>query len=106
MITGAGGALGAALSAHFAAEPDTDLVLSDVSQASLDATLAGLRCDGAVEALLADVGEPDQVEAVVARPSSASAGSTCSSATPACSRPTAASTTWPPRTGSGPSAST
>jgi meso-butanediol dehydrogenase / (S,S)-butanediol dehydrogenase / diacetyl reductase len=68
VINGAGGALGAALAAHFAAAPGTDVVLSDVSQASLDATVAGLTVvDGEVEALLADVGEPDQVGAVVAR---------------------------------------
>lgn len=66
VITGAGGTLGAALSAHFAAEPDTDLVLSDVSAASLEATVAGLP-DAQVETVLADVGEFDQVEAVVAR---------------------------------------
>ena len=49
-ITGAGGALGAALSAHFAGEPDTDLVLSDVSAPSLDATVSGLPEDaGPVE---------------------------------------------------------
>ena len=65
VITGAGGALGGALSAHFAAEPDTDLVLSDVSQPSLDATLA--RIDAPVESVLADVSEVEQVEAVVAR---------------------------------------
>jgi meso-butanediol dehydrogenase/(S,S)-butanediol dehydrogenase/diacetyl reductase len=65
VITGAGGALGGALSAHFAAEPDTDLVLSDVSQASLDATLA--RLDAPVESVLADVSEVEQVEAVVAQ---------------------------------------
>lgn len=64
-ITGAGGALGSALSAHFAAAPDTDVVLSDASQASLDATLASL--DAPVEALLADVSAVEQVEAVVAR---------------------------------------
>jgi meso-butanediol dehydrogenase/(S,S)-butanediol dehydrogenase/diacetyl reductase len=68
VINGAGGALGAALSAHFAAAPGTDVVLSDVSQASLDATVAGLTSvDGEVDGLLADVGEDDQVEAVVAR---------------------------------------
>ena len=65
VITGAGGALGGALSAHFAADPDTDLVLSDVSQTSLDATLA--RLDAPVESVLADVSEVEQVEAVVAR---------------------------------------
>jgi 3-oxoacyl-[acyl-carrier protein] reductase len=67
-ITGAGGALGSALSAHFAAEPDSDVVLSDVSQASLDATVDGLSAvDGAVETVLADVSDIAAVEAVVAR---------------------------------------
>lgn len=69
-ITGAGGALGGALAAHFAAEPGTELVLSDASRASLDATLERLDgLDGAdrVESLLADVSEPEPVEAVVAR---------------------------------------
>ncbi len=67
-ITGAGGALGAALSAHFAGEPDTDLVLSDVSAPSLDATVSGLPEDaGPVETQLADVSDLAQVEAVVAR---------------------------------------
>jgi meso-butanediol dehydrogenase/(S,S)-butanediol dehydrogenase/diacetyl reductase len=65
VITGAGGALGAALSAHFSREPDTDVVLSDVSAPSLDATLDGL--DGAVETVLADVSEIAEVEAVVGR---------------------------------------
>ncbi len=64
VITGAGGALGAALSRQFASEPATDLVLSDVSQSSLDATLAGL--PGEVATLLADVSQIEQVEAVVA----------------------------------------
>jgi meso-butanediol dehydrogenase/(S,S)-butanediol dehydrogenase/diacetyl reductase len=65
-ITGAGGALGAALSAHFASDPDTRLVLSDVSHTSLDATLAALPGGkDRVETVLADVGELTQVEAVV-----------------------------------------
>jgi 3-oxoacyl-[acyl-carrier protein] reductase len=67
VITGAGGALGAALSRQFASEPATDLVLSDLSQTSLDATLAGLpEAGGEVATLLADVSEIEQVEAVVA----------------------------------------
>ena len=66
-ITGAGGTLGAALSRRFAGEPDTDVVLSDVSAASLDQTVAGLSNPrGAVETLQADVGEITDVEAVVA----------------------------------------
>jgi meso-butanediol dehydrogenase/(S,S)-butanediol dehydrogenase/diacetyl reductase len=67
-ITGAGGALGAALSRQFAGEPDTDLVLSDVSAPSLDVTMDGLpERRGSVEALLADVSDFAQVEAVVGR---------------------------------------
>jgi NAD(P)-dependent dehydrogenase (short-subunit alcohol dehydrogenase family) len=67
VITGAGGALGAALSQRFASEPDTDLVLSDVSASSLDATVATLTPDRAatVATQLADVGDAGQVEAVV-----------------------------------------
>ncbi len=67
-ITGAGGALGAAVSAQLAGEPDTALVLSDVSEAALDATVAGLP-DGAgtgAETVLADVSDLAAVEAVVA----------------------------------------
>ena len=67
VITGAGGTLGAALSAHFAGEPDTDLVLSDISATSLETTVAGLPDGSEVETVLADVGDFAQVEAVVAR---------------------------------------
>ncbi len=67
VITGAGGALGAAVSRRLAGEADTDLVLSDVSATSLEATVAGLPdTDGSVETALADVSDPDQVESVVA----------------------------------------
>lgn len=67
VITGAGGSLGAALSRRFAGEPGTDVVLSDVSEASLAATVAGLaEVTGAVETELADVSDPAAVEAVVA----------------------------------------
>jgi meso-butanediol dehydrogenase / (S,S)-butanediol dehydrogenase / diacetyl reductase len=66
-ITGAGGALGAAISRQLANEPGTDLVLSDVSAPSLEATVAGLpSTEGSVEALLADVGDLAAVESVVA----------------------------------------
>ena len=65
-ITGAGGTLGAVLSAHFAGEPETDVVLSDVSAPSLEATVNGLpERRGAVETLRADVGDIADVEAVV-----------------------------------------
>ncbi len=68
VITGAGGTLGAALSSRFAGEPETDLVLSDVSEASLAATVDGLPDErGTVDTLPADVGEITEVEAVVAR---------------------------------------
>jgi meso-butanediol dehydrogenase / (S,S)-butanediol dehydrogenase / diacetyl reductase len=63
-ITGAGGALGAAISHRLASEPDTDLVVSDLTESSLAATVDGL---GAVETVLADVSDLAQVEAVVAR---------------------------------------
>jgi meso-butanediol dehydrogenase/(S,S)-butanediol dehydrogenase/diacetyl reductase len=66
VITGAGGTLGAALSARFAGEADTDVVLSDVSAPALEATVNGLPDRrGAVETVLADVGEVTEVEAVV-----------------------------------------
>jgi 3-oxoacyl-[acyl-carrier protein] reductase len=66
IITGAGGALGGALACQFAGEPGTDLVLSDVSESSLAATVAGLPASrGAVETQLADVSDFTQVEAVV-----------------------------------------
>jgi meso-butanediol dehydrogenase/(S,S)-butanediol dehydrogenase/diacetyl reductase len=67
VITGAGGTLGAALSSRFAGEADTDVVLSDVSEAALAATVNGLpESRGAVETLTAAVGDIAQVEAVVA----------------------------------------
>ena len=67
-ITGAGGALGAAISRRLAGEPATDLVLSDVSAPSLDATVAGLPdARGGLETVLADVADVDQVCAVTDR---------------------------------------
>jgi 3-oxoacyl-[acyl-carrier protein] reductase len=63
-ILGAGGSLGGALSRRLAGEPDTDLVLADLSEAALAGTVAG---SGAVETMTADVTEPEQVAAVVAR---------------------------------------
>jgi 3-oxoacyl-[acyl-carrier protein] reductase len=61
-ITGAGGTLGAA-----PGEPETDLVISDVSDAALDVTARGLPDErGGVERMRADVGEIADVEAVVA----------------------------------------
>jgi meso-butanediol dehydrogenase / (S,S)-butanediol dehydrogenase / diacetyl reductase len=68
VVTGAGGALGSAVSRHLAAEATTDLVLSDVSQAALQETVAGLPdAGGSVSTVLADVSEFDQIEAVVER---------------------------------------
>ncbi|MEY2397061.1 MAG: hypothetical protein QOJ00_235 [Actinomycetota bacterium] len=58
VITGAGGALGGALSAHFISAPDTDVVLSDINVDALDPS---------VETIAADVSAIEQVEAVVAR---------------------------------------
>lgn len=66
-ITGAGGALGAAVSRRLAGEADTALVLSDVSDPSLAATVAGLgESPPPLATALADVADPAQVEAVVA----------------------------------------
>lgn len=68
VVTGAGGTLGAALSARFAGEGDTDVVLSDVSDAALAATVDGLpAARGEVETVLADVSDFDAVSAVAAR---------------------------------------
>ncbi|MHB1584649.1 MAG: SDR family NAD(P)-dependent oxidoreductase [Acidimicrobiales bacterium] len=68
VVTGAGGALGGAVAARLAAEPATDLVLSDVSGDSLAATVAALgEPGGSVETVPADVRDADQVDAVVAR---------------------------------------
>jgi meso-butanediol dehydrogenase / (S,S)-butanediol dehydrogenase / diacetyl reductase len=64
-IMGAGGALGAAVSCRLAGEPDTDLVLSDVNETSLEATVAGLPETGSVERILADVSDFAQVESVI-----------------------------------------
>jgi meso-butanediol dehydrogenase/(S,S)-butanediol dehydrogenase/diacetyl reductase len=65
-ITGAGGALGTAVSRQLAGEPLTDLVLSDVSKSSLDETVTGLpETDGAVETAIADVSDIAQVESVI-----------------------------------------
>jgi 3-oxoacyl-[acyl-carrier protein] reductase len=65
-ILGAGGTLGAALSRQFAGESDTDVVLSDVSAAALDATVAGLpEATGEVATITADVSQIADVEAVV-----------------------------------------
>ena len=65
-ITGAGGALGAALSRRLAGEPNTAVVLSDVAASSLEDTVAGLDAtERAVATVLADVSVFAQVEAVV-----------------------------------------
>ena len=67
-ILGAGGALGSAISARIASEPATDVMLSDLSRASLDASASGIDgASGEVDTLVADVSELEQVEAVVAR---------------------------------------
>ena len=67
VVTGAGGALGAAIAHRLAGEPRTDLVLSDISEPSLATTVTGLpETGGVVETALADVSDLAQVEAVVA----------------------------------------
>lgn len=68
VINGAGGALGSAITRRFAAEPDTDLVLTDISEAAIAATLATLPpTEATIETMTADVSDESQVEAVVAR---------------------------------------
>lgn len=65
-VLGAGGVLGAAISARLAGEPDTDVVLSDVSAQSLAATVDALPAErGEVATTPADVSDADQVQAVV-----------------------------------------
>ncbi len=65
-VTGAGGTLGAAICLRLAGEPDTALVLSDVSDDALQATVSGLAgTEAPVATTLADVSDFDQVEAVV-----------------------------------------
>ncbi len=65
-ITGAGGALGAAVSRRLASEPGTAVVLSDVSEASLAATVAALAdAPSPVATAIADVRDPAAVEGVV-----------------------------------------
>ena len=66
VINGAGGALGVALASQFAREPSTDLVLSDISERSLRATVEGLASDaGPVASMIADVSDIRAVESVV-----------------------------------------
>lgn len=66
VITGAGGALGSAIAAQLAGEAATDLVLSDVSSAAIEATVAGLgERTGALETSVADVTDAEQVDAVL-----------------------------------------
>jgi len=65
-ITGAGGALGAAVSRRLASEPGTAVVLSDVSESSLAATVAGLGdVPSPVVTVIADVRDPVAVKGVV-----------------------------------------
>jgi 3-oxoacyl-[acyl-carrier protein] reductase len=72
-VLGAGGTLGTALSRKLAAEPETDLVLSDLSEDALAQASAALAGDaraggnGAVAAVRADVSDFAQVENVVSQ---------------------------------------
>jgi meso-butanediol dehydrogenase / (S,S)-butanediol dehydrogenase / diacetyl reductase len=65
VITGAGGVLGAAIARRLGGEPDTALVLSDVSEAALADTVASLSSPPP-PTLLADVSDAQQVDDVVA----------------------------------------
>lgn len=65
-VLGAGGALGSAVSARLASERDTDVVLSDVSESALTATVDALPGQvGTVETTVADVSDEADVQAVV-----------------------------------------
>ena len=65
-ILGAGGTLGTVLSRTLAAEPDTDLVLSDLSEDALaEAGRELAACAGAVATVRADVSDFAQVENIV-----------------------------------------
>jgi 3-oxoacyl-[acyl-carrier protein] reductase len=65
-VTGAGGALGKALSRRFADEPNTALVLSDVAKESLASSVEAVRgSESPVATTLADVCNFDDVQAVV-----------------------------------------
>jgi meso-butanediol dehydrogenase/(S,S)-butanediol dehydrogenase/diacetyl reductase len=67
VILGAGGTLGTALAERFAAEPDTDLVLSDLSEDALAQARGGLAAGtGEVATVPADVSDFAAVEQVVA----------------------------------------
>jgi meso-butanediol dehydrogenase / (S,S)-butanediol dehydrogenase / diacetyl reductase len=67
-ILGAGGTLGTALSRQLAAEPRTDLVLSDLSEAALNQVSADVvDRTGEIEFVPADVSDFAQVETVVKR---------------------------------------
>jgi 3-oxoacyl-[acyl-carrier protein] reductase len=59
-VLGAGGALGSAICRRLAAEPDTELVVSDLDESALSDLTAA-------EKLAADVGDEAQVQAVVDR---------------------------------------
>ena len=60
--------LGGAVTQQLAGEPATDLVLSDISASSLEATVVALpEADGLVETVVADVSDFTQVEAVITR---------------------------------------
>jgi 3-oxoacyl-[acyl-carrier protein] reductase len=68
VLLGAGGSLGGAIARKLASEPDTDLVLSDVSDAALKGSAESITdATGSVETLTADVGDLAQVQAVVDR---------------------------------------
>jgi 3-oxoacyl-[acyl-carrier protein] reductase len=64
VILGAGGSLGSAIARRLAAEPGTDLVLSDLSEGALAETAAGLP-EPPAATIAADVSQFEQVESVV-----------------------------------------
>jgi 3-oxoacyl-[acyl-carrier protein] reductase len=65
VITGAAGALGRAVARRLASEDSTAIVLSDVSEAGLEAAREELGSATPVEAIAADVGDAADVDALI-----------------------------------------
>ena len=115
VILGAGGTLGTALNRQLAAEPDTDLVLSDLSEDALrqarDLTAsrevaAGEVAAGEVATVQADISDFAAVENVVKHATDRFGRLDVLISNAGVLSPNGRITTSPPRTGSGPTAST
>lgn len=65
VVLGAGGALGSAICQRLASEPDTRLVIGDISDLAMEQTVAGLPASSIVEKVCVDVSNAAQVKAAV-----------------------------------------